>query len=156
MFVYQFISQSDSVAPRWKESLFFKNIDSYHLGATSKHFSFNCFNSYFPPFLWPLICSYWDWLTDELVNKQNLVWSWSNQMFLRSGVSSEHLEEGRLPQMFRNPSPRQKMCLNQKILEIIKLQIVIYHLNSISNYILGPIYAQHLWITGDYSPPNIS
>ena len=35
-------------------------------------------------------------------------------MFLRSGVSSEHLEEGRLPQMFRNPSPRQKMCLNQK------------------------------------------
>ena len=97
-----------------KSKIFLKNNDSFHLGATPKHFSFTCLNSNFPPFLWPLICSYWVWLTDELVNKQNLVWSWSNQMFLRSGVSSEHLEEGRLPQMFRNPSPRQKMCLNQK------------------------------------------
>ena len=97
-----------------KSKIFLKNNDSYHLGATSKHFSFNCFNSYFPPFLWPLICSYWDWLTDKLVNKQNLVWFWSNQMFLRSGVLSKHLEEGHLPQMFKNPSPRQKLYLNQK------------------------------------------
>ena len=97
-----------------KSKIFLKNNDSFHLGATPKHFSFTCLNSNFPPFLWPLICSYWVWLTNELVNKQNLVWLSSNHMFLRSVVSSKHLEEGSLPQMFKNQSPRQKMCPNQK------------------------------------------
>ena len=103
-----------------KSKIFFKNNDSFHLGAAPKHFSFNCINSNFPPFLWPLICSYWVWLTNELVNKQYLVWFCSNQMFLRSRVVSKHLEEGSLPQMFKNPSPRQKMCLNQKNISHMK------------------------------------
>ena len=115
-----------------KSKIFFKNNDSFHLGATPKHFSFTCLNSNFPPFLWPLICSYWVWLTNELVNKQYLVWFCSNQMFLRSRVVSKHLEEGSLPQMFKNPSPRQKMCLNQKLFHTWKLQIVINLLNSFS------------------------
>ena len=97
-----------------KSKIFLKNNDSFHLGATPKHFSFICLNSNFPPFLWPLICSYWVWLTNELVNKQNLVWLSSNHMFLRSAVASKHLEEGSLPQMFKNQSPRQKICPNQK------------------------------------------
>ena len=93
-----------------KSKIILKNNDSFHLGATPKHFSFTCLNSNFPPFLWPLICSYWVWLTDELVNKQNLVWLSSNHMFLRSVVSSKHLEEGSLPQMFENQSP-STVCL---------------------------------------------
>jgi len=41
-------------------------------------------------------------------------------MFLRSAVASKHLEEGSLPQMFKNQSPRQKMCPNQKNISDIK------------------------------------